>query len=178
MRISGHERASKARHVALNKVPFVAAVQTSDKQLPVAMHLRRVNGFRKSGAGTISANRAEELRQHRMGRRPGLLPNHKGVGCQHAPIAAGGGREAAQPHYIQLSEYTAWQCLDRAHGYLLGDSRKIYLSLTLPSSNRVSTAVLICPPSSNGQSILRCRHYPWRNSFTAWLSNLRESGDV
>ena len=91
----GGERAGKAGRGALHKVPFIAAVQTTDDQQPVAIHLRRVKGFRK----TVLAHYAKTSLS------PASTVWSDGLACfaavaeagfTHRPLVTGGGRTSAK----------------------------------------------------------------------------------
>ena len=91
----GGERAGKTGRGSPNKVPFIAVVQTTKDQQPVAIQLRRVKGFRK----TALANYAQ------TSLRPGSRVWSDGLscftavadaGCMHIPLVTGGGRLSAK----------------------------------------------------------------------------------
>ena len=91
----GGERAGKPGRGAFNKVPFIAAVQTTDDKRPIAVHLRRVNGFRKKA---LSHYAVSSLKAGSTVWSDGLacFEAVTDAGCLHLPIVMGGGRSSAQ----------------------------------------------------------------------------------
>lgn len=90
----GGERSGKRGRGSENKLPFVAAVQTIDDK-PMAMHLRRVKGFRKM---EISRYAKHSLTAGSLVVSDGLscFQGVANAGCLHQPIIVGSGRQAAQ----------------------------------------------------------------------------------
>lgn len=91
----GGERTGKRGRGSPNKVPFIAAVQTTADKQPVAIQLRRVKGFRKASL----AHYAQTSLQ------PGSIVWSDGLscfdavaqtGCLHIPIVTGGGKSSAR----------------------------------------------------------------------------------
>lgn len=91
----GGERAGKAGRGALNKVPFIAAVQTTDDQQPVAIHLRRVKGFRKTA---LSQYARTSLSPDSAVWTDGLacFKAFDEAGFTHISLVTGGGRASAK----------------------------------------------------------------------------------
>ncbi len=90
----GGERSGKRGRGSENKIPFVAAVETTDGK-PMRMHLRRVNGFRRS---EISRYAKRSLSAGSLVVSDGLscFEGVTNAGCLHRPIIVGSGRQAAQ----------------------------------------------------------------------------------
>lgn len=91
----GGERAGKTGRGSPNKVPFIAVVQTTKDQQPVAIQLRRVKGFRKTALAHYAHTSL----------RPGSRVWSDGLscfaavadaGCMHIPLVTGGGRSSAK----------------------------------------------------------------------------------
>lgn len=91
----GGEHAGIVGRGSPNKVPIIAAVQTTDDKQPVVIQLRRINGFRK----TALAHYAQTSLQ------PGCTVWSDGLacfkaiaeaGCTHMPLVTGGGRSSAK----------------------------------------------------------------------------------
>ncbi|MCP4283674.1 MAG: IS1595 family transposase [Gammaproteobacteria bacterium] len=91
----GGERAGKRGRGAHHKVPFIAAVQTTEAKQPVTIQLRRVKGFRK----------APLVRYAQTSLRPESTVWSDGLacfraigdaGCTHVPLVTGGGRSSAK----------------------------------------------------------------------------------
>ena len=91
----GGERAGKRGRGSPNKIPFIAAVETTQGGRPMKVHLRRVKGFRK----------AEIARYAQASFLPGSTVLSDGLycfagvcaaRCLHEPLLTGSGRQAAQ----------------------------------------------------------------------------------
>jgi len=91
----GGELPGKRGRGSRNKIPFVAAVETTQDGRPMKIHLRRVRGFR----------RTEIARYARSSLTPGSMIFSDGLscfravgecGCDHVAIVTGGGRKSAQ----------------------------------------------------------------------------------
>jgi transposase-like protein len=91
----GGERSGRLGRGSPNKVPFIAVVQTTENQQPVAIQLRRVEGFRKPALE----------RYARASLTPGSTVWSDGLacfnavtkaGCEHIAIVTGSGRRSAQ----------------------------------------------------------------------------------
>lgn len=91
----GGERPGKRGRGSRNKIPFVAAVETTQDGRPQAIHLRRVRGFR----------RTEIARYAKASLTAGSTVFSDGLycfravaesGCEHVAIVTGGGRNSAQ----------------------------------------------------------------------------------
>jgi transposase-like protein len=91
----GGEHAGIVGRGSPNKVPIIAAVQTTEDKQPVATQLRRVNGFRKTALAHYA----------RTSLQPGCTVWSDGLacfkaiaeaGCTHIPLVTGGGRSSAK----------------------------------------------------------------------------------
>lgn len=91
----GGERPGKRGRGSRNKIPFVAAVETTQDGRPQEIHLRRVRGFR----------RTEIARYAKASLTDGSTVFSDGLycfravaeaGCKHVAIVTGGGRNSAQ----------------------------------------------------------------------------------
>ena len=87
----GGEKPGKRGRGSTNKVPFVAAVETTEDRKPIAMQLRRVKGFRKK---EISRYAKTALVAESVVWSDGLacFDAVRDAGCIHNPIITGGGR--------------------------------------------------------------------------------------
>jgi hypothetical protein len=91
----GGERPGKRGRGSCNKVPFVAAVATTQDDRPMRLQLRRVQGFR----GTEIARYAKaSLVSGSIVFSDGLACFNAvtAAGCEHLAIVTGGGRKSAQ----------------------------------------------------------------------------------
>ncbi len=90
----GGEKSGKRGRGSENKLPFIAAVQTTDGK-PMTMHLRRVKGFRKM---EISRYAKRSLTAGSLVVSDGLscFEEVTNAECLHQPIIVGSGRQAAQ----------------------------------------------------------------------------------
>lgn len=86
----GGEKAGKRGRGSLNKIPFVAAVETQDGN-PMKIQLRRVAGFRKA---CIKQYAKSSLQSGSIVYSDGLQCFNalEDNGCHHIPIITGGGR--------------------------------------------------------------------------------------
>lgn len=91
----GGERAGKTGRGSPNKVPFIAAVQTTINKKPVTIQLRRVKGFRKSSLAHYAHT---SLRAGSTVWSDGLscFTAIAEAGCVHIPLVTGGGRSSAR----------------------------------------------------------------------------------
>ena len=91
----GGERRGKRGRGSRNKVPFVAAVETTEDGRPQYMHLRRVAGFRRTA---IVKYAETSLVPGSVIFSDGLFCFRavKDAGCDHVAIVTGGGRKSAQ----------------------------------------------------------------------------------
>ena len=91
----GGEMPGKRGRGAHHKVPFIAAVETTQDGRPMKVHLRRVGGFRSPD---ISRYACASLQSDAIVYSDGLAcfaaVTH--AGCKHVPIVTGSGRKAAQ----------------------------------------------------------------------------------
>lgn len=91
----GGEQPGKRGRGSRNKVPFVAAVETTQDGRPMKIQLRRIRGFR----GTEIAHYAKaSLAAHSTVFSDGLycFSAVTNAGCDHVAIVTGGGRKSAQ----------------------------------------------------------------------------------
>ncbi len=90
----GGERSGKRGRGSENKLPFIAAVETTDGK-PMRMHLRGVKGFRKM---EVSRYAKRSLTAGSLVVSDGLscFQAVTNAGCLHQPIIVGSGRQAAQ----------------------------------------------------------------------------------
>ena len=91
----GGEKAGKRGRGSRNKVPFVAAVETTPDGRPLWMQLRRVNGFRKA---EIARYAQSSLSDNCTVFTDGLycFREIQRAGHTHIPIVTGGGRKGVQ----------------------------------------------------------------------------------
>jgi transposase-like protein len=91
----GGEKPGKPGRGSRNKIPFVAAVETTQDGRPMKIHLRRVSGFRK----------AEIARYAKNSLQPGSTVFSDGLycfravtaaACTHSAVVTGGGRNSAR----------------------------------------------------------------------------------
>lgn len=91
----GGERAGTVGRGSPNKVPFIAAVQTTEDKKPVTIQLRRVGGFRKTALAQYA----------KASLSPGSTVWSDGLSCfkaigeagfNHIPRVTGGGRSSAK----------------------------------------------------------------------------------
>lgn len=91
----GGERAGKPGRGAYHKVPFIAAVQTTEDKRPVATHLRRVSGFRKTALAHY-ADTSLEVGSIVWSDGLACFEAVADAGCMHIPLVMGGGRSSAK----------------------------------------------------------------------------------
>ena len=91
----GGELPGKRGRGSRNKVPFIAAVETTQDGRPMKVHLRRLAGFRTR---EIARYAATSLRSDAAVYSDGLhcFSAVSVAGCQHIPTVTGSGRTAAQ----------------------------------------------------------------------------------
>ena len=91
----GGEKPGKRGRGSPNKVPFVAAVETTQDGRPLQMHLRRVRGFRHT---EISRYAKSSLARGSTAVSDGLYCFNavQDARCSHIAIVTGGGRKSAQ----------------------------------------------------------------------------------
>ena len=91
----GGELPGKRGRGSRNKIPFIAAVETTQDGRPMKVHLRRLSGFSKTAIARYAS----------ASLRPGTEVFSDGLycfgavamaGCRHVPIVTGSGRCAAQ----------------------------------------------------------------------------------
>ena len=91
----GGEQAGKRGRGSENKIPFIAAVETTHDGRPMKLHLRRVGGFTKKDIYHYACSNLQ----------PGAsvfsdalycFGAVRSAGCVHTPIVTGRGRQAAQ----------------------------------------------------------------------------------
>ena len=87
----GGERSGKRGRGADNKVPFIAAVETTEDGKPVQIHLRRVSGFKKEA---IKAYATVSLapNSHVISDGLGCFRGIAAAGFDHTSIVTGGGK--------------------------------------------------------------------------------------
>jgi transposase-like protein len=91
----GGERAGKRGRGSRNKIPFIAAVETTQDGRPLKVHLRRVTGFRKTEIARYaqaSILPGSEVVSDGLHCFSGVTAAH----CRHVPLITGSGRQAAQ----------------------------------------------------------------------------------
>lgn len=91
----GGEMPGKRGRGANHKVPFIAAVETTQDGRPQRVHLRRVSGFRQC---EIARYASDSLTPDTIVFSDGLacFAAVTRAGCRHVPIVTGSGRQAAQ----------------------------------------------------------------------------------
>ena len=91
----GGERSGKRGRGSENKVPFIAAVETTEDGKPVQIHLRRVNGFRTKEIKTYAI---ASLMQNSHVISDGLacFGGIAAVGFEHTAIVTGGGKACVE----------------------------------------------------------------------------------
>ena len=91
----GGEKPGKRGRVSRNKIPFVAAVETTQDGRPMKVHLRRVSGFRKMEIARYAKN---SLQTGSTVFSDGLFCFRAvaQADCTHVSVVTGGGRRSAQ----------------------------------------------------------------------------------
>ncbi len=91
----GGEHPGKRGRGSPNKVPFIAAVETTEDHKPIAIHLRRVKGFRTAAIAQYAhASLCPGSTVWSDGL--GCFRAIEGAGCIHVPIVTGGGRSGGK----------------------------------------------------------------------------------
>ena len=102
----GGEQPGKRGRGSRNKIPFVAAVETTQDGRPLKIHLRRVRGFRS----------AEIARYAKTSLAAGSTVFSDGLycfravtdaGCDHVAIVTGGWKKKRAAFHLQMGEYDA-----------------------------------------------------------------------
>ena len=91
----GGDRTGKRGRGSRNKIPFIAAVETTQDGRPMKVHLRRVTGFRKTEIARYaqaSLLPGSEVVSDGLYCFAGVTAAH----CRHVPVITGSGRQAAQ----------------------------------------------------------------------------------
>jgi transposase-like protein len=91
----GGEKAGKRGRGSPNKVPFVAAVETTQDGRPMKIQLRRVRGFRQREIARY-AQASLMAGSHVFSDGLACFVGVTEAGCEHSPIVTGGGRQSAQ----------------------------------------------------------------------------------
>jgi transposase-like protein len=91
----GGEKAGKRGRGSPNKVPFVAAVETTQDGRPTKIQLRRVRGFRQREIARY-AETSLMAGSHIFFDGLACFVGVTEAGCEHSPIVTGGGRQSAQ----------------------------------------------------------------------------------
>jgi transposase-like protein len=91
----GGEKAGKRGRGSPNKVPFVAAVETTQDGRPMKIQLRRVRGFRQREIARY-AQASLMAGSHVFSDGLACFVGVTESGCEHSPIVTGGGRQSAQ----------------------------------------------------------------------------------
>ncbi len=91
----GGEKPGKRGRGSRNKIPFVAAVETTQNGRPMKIHLRRVSGFRKAEIARYAKNNLQTGSTVFSG---GLFCFRaiSRADCTHVSVVTGGGRKSAQ----------------------------------------------------------------------------------
>jgi transposase-like protein len=91
----GGERSGKRGRGSENKMPFIAAVETTDDGKPVQIHLRRVNGFRTKEIEAY-ANASLMPNSHVISDGLACFVGVAAAGFEHTAIVTGGGKGCVQ----------------------------------------------------------------------------------